>query len=229
MNLLRYLPLAGLLLMTVACAEEEPAADYQPGVHYQLINQGSAPATPRENIEVVEVFSYMCGHCNTFQPHIRNWHNNFPDQVQFNRMPVSWRNWEPFARAYYTAEAMGILDATHQPMFDALHKQHTRFRSMDDIADFYTAFDVTKEQFLSTAQSFAVDMKLRQSNKLSQDFGVTGTPTLVINGKYRISASQAVNQAQMIEVANYLIAREAESLVVPEAAEDAVAAADSGE
>jgi len=229
MKMLRFLPLAGLLLMTAACAEEEAAAIYQPGVHYQLIHQGAAQAVPRDAVEVMEVFSYGCSHCNTFQPHIRNWHNNIPEHVKFKRIPVAWRNWEPLARAYYTAEAMGIVEAAHQPMFDALHKQRTRMGSINDIARFYSDYGVTQEQFLSTAQSFAVDMKMRQATKQVQTFGVTGTPSLVVNGKYRISASATVNQAQMIEVVNYLIAKEAELLVVSEPADETVATADSVE
>ena len=41
---------------------------------------------------------------------------------------------EPFARAFYTAKSMGVLDKTHQALFDALHKDHLPLSTLDTLA-----------------------------------------------------------------------------------------------
>jgi len=117
-------------------------------------------------------------------------------------------SWEPYARAYYAAEALGILEASHQAMFDKLHRERKRFRSMEEIAEFYTDFGVSKEDFLKATESFAVDTKLRRGMVMSQRYGVEGTPSLIIDGKYRTSVVMAGSPDAAITLTNQLVAQE---------------------
>lgn len=181
---------------------------FQAGQHYFLIDEVEDAA--QDTIQVTEVFSYACPHCNTFQSYVEPWHKNLPDNVAFDRIAVSFTPaWEPLAVSYYTAEVLGILEQSHKPMFDALHTERRRFRSLDDLAEFYSQFGVTKEQFLATAQSFAVDAKIRRGEALARKYGITGTPSLIVDGKYRIAAGgQLSSYEQLLDVADYLIAQQ---------------------
>lgn len=183
------------------------AQEYVEGVHYTRTANASPPRQDGK-IEVVEVFSYVCPHCNTFQPYVNNWHSKLPDNVSFYRVPVIFQaSWQPYAVSYYTAETMGILDEAHGAMFAAIHREGKQFRSMEQIADFYTNYGISAEIFLSTARSFAVDTKLRKGVQQTgaRGWGVQSTPTMVVAGKYRVNASQAVPQSQMLNVVNHLI------------------------
>ena len=199
-----------LVLALLGSSAVVSAQEYTEGVHYTRTANAS-PARRDGKIDVVEVFSYLCPHCNSFQPFVNNWANNMPENVSFSRVPIIFQaSWQPFALCYYTAETMGILEQAHGALFTAIHRERKQFRSMDDLAEFYSQFGVSSEQFLSTAKSFAVDTKLRKGiqQTSARGWGVQSTPTLVVAGKYRVNASRTVPQAQILNVVNFLVAKE---------------------
>ena len=202
---------AALMLSTPVHAQSGSSVSYQEGLHYFLIEEG-APA-PGDSAEVIEVFSYMCTHCNTFEPYINSWKIRNADNVKFTRIPVVFgRNaWEIYARAYVTAQMLGLGDDVHTAMMDKLWKEKDVMRSMEELAAFYGNFGVDSKTFLATSKSFAVDARMRKEQRLVQTYGVRATPTLVVNGKYRIAGNAAVPSYDvMLDVVDYLIAAKAE-------------------
>jgi thiol:disulfide interchange protein DsbA len=205
---------AACLLAAAALLMASPAqaqgSNYQAGIHYFEIDQAQASGG-NDKIVVTEAFSYMCSHCNTFEPFINNWKNKQPESVEFKRIPVIFGrgSWELYARAYVTAEMMGIAEAAHGELMDDLWKEKRIYRSMDELADFYSNFGVTADEFKATSQSFAVDAALRKGQTLTQTYGVSGTPSMVVNGKYLVKASQAVgNYDILLDIVDTLVARE---------------------
>lgn len=218
----RIIIMAGLLLAPLLLASFGATAQIQfiEGKHYQLITPPQ-PTSNADTVEVIEVFSYACPHCATFQPAINGWHQGIGEGVEFSRIAAVFNaSWEPYARAYYTADALGILDASHQAMFDKLHKERKRFRSMDDIAEFFSGYGVSKDDFLKASKSFAIDTKLRRGVAMSHRYGVDGTPSVIVNGKYRTSVSMVGSTDGLITLLNQLIESEAK-LIAAEAAADA--------
>ena len=202
---------AALLLSAPVHAQNRSSVPYQEGLHYFLIEEG-APA-PGGSAELIEVFSYMCTHCNTFEPYINSWAVRNADNVKFSRIPVVFgrKAWEIYARAYVTAQMMGLGDDAHAAMMDKLWKEKSVMRSMEDLAAFYSNFGVDPKTFLATSKSFAVDARMRKQQRLVQTYGVTATPALVLNSKYRIAGNAAVPSFDvMLDVVDYLIAAEAE-------------------
>ena len=193
-----------------ACAQTDSVDKYQEGIHYFKIDQASA-AADSDTVEVTEVFSYACSHCNTFEPFMQNWKKNKPAYVKFDRIPVSFgrRAWELLARGYITADMMGIEQMSHVAMMDAIWKEHKQFRSVDDLADFYSGFGVDKNTFVSNFKSFAADSQLRRGQRDVQIFGVKGTPTLIVNRKYRIEGNKDVPTLDaMIDVMRFVAEKE---------------------
>lgn len=196
-----------LLGSQLAMAQLEP---YQEGVHYFKINQVPAE-TDSDTVEVTELFSYGCSHCNTFEPYLNSWNETKPGNVNFNRIAVAFgrKAWEMMARAYITAEMLGIEDDSHMAMMDAIWKEGKQFRKLDDLADFYTGFGVEKSAFLANYQSFAADSQLRKSQRDVNLFGITGTPSLVVNRKYRVQSSKDVKDFNaMLDVVDFLVSKE---------------------
>jgi len=183
---------------------------YQEGVHYVKLAQAPAQ-TGSDVIEVTEIFSYACSHCNTFEPYMQNWNKGKADNVKLTRIPVVFgrKAWEIIARGYIAAEMMGIVEESHIAMMDAIWKQGKQFRSMEDLADFYSGFGVERSAFIAHYQSFAADSLLRKSQRDVQLFGVTGTPCLVVNRKYRVSSNKDVKDFDaMLDVVDFLVAKE---------------------
>ena len=196
-----------LLGSQLAMAQLEP---YQEGVHYFKIGQVPAD-TGSDTVEVTELFSYGCSHCNTFEPYLESWNQSKPENVTYNRIAVAFgrRAWEMMARAYITAEMLGIEDESHIAMMDAIWKERKQFRTVDELADFYMQFGIERSAFLANYQSFAADSQLRKSQRDVQLFGITGTPSMVVNRKYRVTSSKAVGDFNaMLDVVDFLVSKE---------------------
>jgi len=216
-----------LLLSGQAQAQAEKPVPYQEGLHYFELDQ--APVGASDKIVLSEAFSYLCTHCNTFEPYVNSWLKRKPEHVEFERIPVIFgrSSWELYARAYVTANMMGVPDEAHSALMDRLWKEKKILRSMDELAAFYSQYGIEQDKFLSTSRSFAVDGKLRKDQILVQTYGITGTPALVLSGKYRISANSAVPSFEvMLDVVDYLIEVETKKMQQKAAATE-VAAADS--
>jgi len=201
------LTLSLLLGSQLAMAQQDV---YQEGVHYFKIDQIPAE-TGSDIVEVTEIFSYACSHCNTIDPYIQAWSKNKPDNVKLNRIAVVFgrKAWEMMARGYIAAEMMGIVEESHIAMMDAIWKQGKQFRSMDELADFYSGFGVEKSAFIAHFQSFALDSQLRKSQRDVQLFGIQGTPSLVVNRKYRVTSNKNVRDFDaMLDVVDFLVVKE---------------------
>lgn len=212
--LLILLTFSGLTAVFQANAEKPvPPTAYSKGLHYSELD----PVFDTENKEqvvVYEFFGYKCPHCASFQPFIKPWHKKLPKHIKLVRVPVVFQaGWDILAKAYYTAETMGIIEQTHQAMFDAIHKQHKRFRDIEDVANWYAEnFKVDKEAFLSTANSFMIDSKIRQSNNMMQKMKITSTPSIVINGKFKPNLKALGSNSAMLEMASNLSEQEAKNM-----------------
>ena len=179
---------AGLALLALPSAAL--AQELVPGVHYFDITGGTPFAAPEGKIEVVEVFGYTCPHCASFEPHLVAWERKLPEDVALVRVPAPFGgHWMPYARAYYAAEAQGLAERTHQAVFDAIHRNGTLLASGvtdAELADFYAGHGADRARFLADMSSEATRAKLREATGFLQRSGVEGTPSLVVNGRYRV-------------------------------------------
>ena len=209
-HLPRLLAAAVLTLAFNACAQEQKEAAVAPvaaeaGKTYFPI-EPAQPTASGDKVEVLEVFSYACIHCAHFQPYADEIKAKLPAYAEFSYMPAIFNEaWEAYARAFYTAQALGLQEKTHQAMFDAVHRDHRQIRSFDDIAKFYGEHGADVEKFKQTAGSFEVESKLARSRSLVPKFGVDGTPTIIIDGKYRITAASAGGYPQLVSLVDTLV------------------------
>jgi len=181
------------------------ADDYEEGVHYERV----VPAQPTSTVgkvEVLELFWYGCPHCFRFEPYINRWLKKKPDNVQFVRMPGVFRaSWENHARAFYTAQLLGVFDKIHEPLFDAIHVKKKSVDTMESLRDFFAEHaDVDKNEFIKTFKSFAVETRMKRAKTMGSRYGVRGVPAVIVNGKYRVPGGTA----ESIKIINYLIEKE---------------------
>lgn len=214
--MLKYLLITvAALFATSACSADEAAKaaqrKFEVGQDYFLIE----PAQPvtGDKIEVTEVFSYACPHCAHFQPYADELKGKLPANAQFTLQPATFQPaWEPFARGFYVAKSLGLLDKTHQALFDALHRDHQPLHTIQDLANlFYANYGANPGSFLSTATSFVVEGDLTHGNDLVRAWHVDATPTLIIDGKYRVTAvpDHGIGFPEMVLIALDLVKQEA--------------------
>ncbi len=168
------------------------------------------PAQPTDSgnkIEIVEVFSYACSHCNDFEPKISAWVKQLPADTQFRRMPVVFgrASWETLARSYYALEALGEIEKIHPKIFSAIHEENVILQQRDVLVDWMEKQGIDRKKFGGAYDSFSMGGKIQRSNQRAQSYGITGVPSLVIDGRYMISTTQAGNYENMLKIADELV------------------------
>lgn len=198
----------GLVVALGACAQEAPKkAEYVEGTHYHALSEPVRTITPGK-IEVTEAFSYTCGHCYNFEPRLNAWEKKLPDDVAVVKLPVIWRpSMQPLARIMYTGEALGMGHEVNARVFQAIHKEHNKLASEDAVAALFKELGVDNDKFKKTYMSFGVSSKVQQADARTRSMKVSGTPQIIIDGRYSIKASKDLGHAGMLKVADFLIAK----------------------
>jgi len=192
---------------TAFAAEPAPSLifSYIEGKDYVVLDK-PVPTSTQGKIEVAEVFSYLCPHCYHFDPILSAWMKQQKPDVALVQVHASWSPaMEPYQRGFYTLEALKIKDKAHTAVFDAIHKDQKEFKDAQAWADFLSTYGVSKQAVLSTYSSDAITKKLEQSNQLFRNYQITGTPELVVEGKYRVSTRFSGSQEDMLKVVQFLV------------------------
>lgn len=204
-------PTAGAqpLALRIAEARPVPASEFREGVHYTRLVPAQPSSGSVEQVDVTEAFWYGCSHCYALDSYLENWRKQAPAYVKFVRVPVIWNpRTGTHARLFYTAEALGKLEALHPQIFREIHVNNNPLDSATSIEVFFTARGVSREEFTRTFSSGAVGAKLSEASELLQRYRIESVPTLVINGKYVTDVGRAGGQKQLISLLNELVARE---------------------
>ncbi len=211
-------------LAFAALAHAAGDAPFEAGKNWFAI-EPAQPTHTGDKAEVVEVFSYACPACNMFQPTMDKLKAVLPANAELIYLPASFRpdeDWPVFQRAYYTAQALGITDKTHQATFDAVwkddgtlhiadpktHRPVSPLPGIDDVAKLYATFGVKAEDVVATANSFAINTKMKQADAQLKAYGVDSTPSLIVNGKYRLTAQSAGGVDKVVPLVKFLLEKD---------------------
>jgi thiol:disulfide interchange protein DsbA len=181
------------------------------GTDYAVI-PGGQPFEPRNGkVEVVEVFGYVCPACARMAPVMSAWKKKLPADVRLTYVPAAFgREWIPYAHAFYAADALGLVDRSHDAVFHAIHIEQSlpgEGKEPDEqaIAKFYGKYGVDPKVFADAMHSFTIDAKLARAKQFMIDSGVEGTPTMIVDGKYRVLGR---GDAEVLRITDLLIAQE---------------------
>ena len=197
---MHFLRLA-LIATALAAVSVVNASPLEPrnGAEFTTLAQPQATQATGKKVEVIEFFAYHCGACNAFEPTLVNWAKKQGDNIVMRRMPLPFQGpLDPEARLFLTLEAMGKLDEYHHRVFRAVHVERKRLMKDDDIIAWAAANGLDKAAFLATWNSFGVQTRLKRLSQVADAYKVSGTPTVIIDGKYVVSPD-AVRQANKIQ------------------------------
>ncbi|MHA6205026.1 thiol:disulfide interchange protein DsbA/DsbL [Dyella soli] len=197
------------------------------GKNYVRIEPAQPKLTNTDKVEVVEVFSYGCPACNQFHPVMNKLVQELPADAVVAYLPASFmpqENWPMLQRAYLTAQALGVADKANDAMYDAVWKSNelsamspsgrglkpaSALPTLDEAAKVYAKFGADPKEFVAVANSFTINTKVKRADELVKAYGVEGTPTLIVNGKYRLDRGTAGGDEQLIELVKWLVSKEA--------------------
>jgi thiol:disulfide interchange protein DsbA len=216
--------LAAFALAASFAGPAQAADAFVEGKNYFLVEPPQATSTG-DKVEVLEVFSYACPACNAFQPTMHKIAQALPANAALAYLPASFRpdeDWPVFQRTFYAAQALGVHDKTHDAVFDLVWKDDGPLRisdakthrpvkpmpTIDDVAKAFTRFGVNADEFVGTANSFAVNAKMKRADAQLKALGVDSTPSIVVAGKYRFTVASAGGLDQLVPLIQFLVAKE---------------------
>jgi thiol:disulfide interchange protein DsbA len=189
-------PLTGLLVMVkglvvalLLLASGATFAAAELGKDYSLMN----PPQPTETkkIEVLEFFFYGCSHCFRLHPLLSQWEKTMPKDVQLTFVPTIFRDsWEPMANTFYALETMGQREQLHDALYRAWNVDNIDLSDEAKITAFVAKHGVDAAKFSAAYDSFSVQSRVARAKQMIRLYGINGTPTFVVDGKYVIEAMQ---------------------------------------
>ncbi len=202
MRSLRFALIAATMVASTAFASP---ADPKNGVDYQTLSAPQPVQATGKKVEVIEFFAYHCPACNMLEPTFNQWVKKQGDNILVRRIHLPFQGpADPEAHLFLTLEAMGKLEQYHARVFQAVHVQRQRLMKDDQIIEWAVKNGLDRAKFMETWNSFGVTTKLRRLQQVSSAYKVTGTPTIIIDGKYVVSPGQ-IQEANKIQDVNGLM------------------------
>ncbi|MDA8384447.1 MAG: thiol:disulfide interchange protein DsbA/DsbL [Betaproteobacteria bacterium] len=205
MNIWRRVLIGCTLIVSTAFLGQAAHATPTLGIEY-VAETPPQPTHTGNKIEVLELFWYGCPHCYHLEPLLEPWVRALPRDVAFRRMPAALTPaWVPAVKVFYTMKALGILDAYHERLFDAVQRQGLNITDPDALANWFTAQGVNRATFTSTYRSFAVANETLRAEQMTRAYGIDGVPSIVVGGEYMTSPALTGGEDRLLPVVDYLI------------------------
>ena len=178
--------------------------EYEAGKHYQILPQTIATRDAKK-IEIIEFFWFGCGHCYSLENQLKSWEEKLPSDIDFWRSPITWNEMaKTHAKLFFAAEFFKKPEIISNT-FVSIHANRRMMTSDQELQPFFASFGITEDQYLSLFNSFAMQNKIRRADTFGLKYQIRGVPAFIVNGKYKVSASNDVGTAELLDVVDYLI------------------------
>lgn len=192
-----------------ACQGESSAQTPLSDANYTLLTT-PIDVSSGDKVEVAELFWYGCGHCFSLEPQVNKWKKDMPENASFVKVPAIFsKRWEFHGKAFYTMEALGVLEEANDAFFHKIHVERKPVNDLNAFIAFMDGYGKTAEEVTSAFNSFAVDTKLRNAKMITAKSSATGVPAFLVDGKYHTSVTLAGSSDNLFNVIDQLVAKAA--------------------
>ncbi len=184
-----------LLMPLFAFSISASAEQYTEGKQYTKVSE-----TVVSKKEVREYFSVYCGHCFKFEPFMEVVKKNLPEGASFERNHVDFlraaspKIQQMITKAVVVAEQLGMGEKLVGAMFNYIHVQRAVITSEKDLRNIFVLNGADGDKFDKLMKSFSVNSQAKSMKKnqdiMSKSRALTGVPTVIVNGKYKINNAE---------------------------------------
>jgi thiol:disulfide interchange protein DsbA len=186
-------------VFAVVIAPSQTQAEIRPlveGQDYEVVS----PKGTKEK-EVIEFFSYACGHCYTMETFVNNFKEKNAD-IKIIPVPTDLGHpqWQIYVKAYYLGELLKVLDKSHTKIFHRINIEKKQISSDAELKTFFVDLGVDPARYDKALKSFALSSKIRKAKQLAKTYRISGTPTFIANQQYKLD-NRSLQTIDMIEKA----------------------------
>lgn len=205
MNSVRFISTLFLIFSIGFASITTASAGITEGKDYTVLTNPQ-PTENNSKIEVLEFFWYGCPHCDKLHPHIKSWLKNKPDDVSFRYVPTIFRpDWVSGAKIFYTIKTIQATEVLHDKVYDAIHRDKIDLNKEPILFDWVEKQGIEREKFEKAYHSFSVQNQVAKSTQMSRQYQLTGTPSIVVDGKYLTSGSMGGSPENTIKILEKLV------------------------
>jgi len=180
---------------------------YDAGFDYEVIKNPVA-TNNKEGVEIKELFFYLCPHCYNLEPKLNEWKKKTKPKNFVVQPAIFNKNWEKHSDYYYILEELGLVEKLHNDFFNQIHKQKRNFRTKKLFLAWLNEKGVSKEDTDKYKRKYSIKQKTDKSIKQTKEYGITGVPTMIVAGKYRVSEDKAGSKDRLFDIIDYLVRKE---------------------
>jgi len=139
----------------------------------------------KEGDQVIKFFSYACSHCYALDPFIEIFKKN-NNNINFKYVPAIFSDQMiPLAKLFFTLDTMNLIPKLHESVYEVIHVDKKRIFTDKKIFKWAEGNDLINfVEFKKIYYSFDTNNKILYAKNLTIKSQITGTPYLMINGKY---------------------------------------------
>lgn len=204
-----------LLIFTPMAVFAQIAPSFEEGRDYIVLpdNDSTKNLQDKNQVKVVEFFSYGCPACFKLEPHLEKWLQHKPKNILFERIPVVFESgWEVYARTYLILSSLNLDKALSPKIFIGVHVDNLDLTDKNSMAAFLNTQGITKEKYLALYDSPSLDLSLSNDKKIANDYKIFQIPGIVVDGKYKVDPSlSGPNYDRLFLTVDYLIHKEKKS------------------
>lgn len=169
---------------------------YKPGEHYTILK------TPIEskNNEIIEYFWYKCPHCYSFEQMLKhNYQMLIKDEITIRvEHAAIAKHWVQDAQLFYTFREMGLEKKATGILMDFFHNNKDKKKTFDGALK---EIGVTQEELNKVFTSEPVINALKKSYEDAVKAGITGTPSIIVEGKYLMNSKVFKDYKDLLQAA----------------------------
>ncbi len=182
-------------------------AEFEAGKDYEIIKTAQAHHTPKGAIQVTEFFNYGCPWCYRLEPGLNQWVKQQGAKINFKKIPVVFnKDWDYYARAYYTAKALSLNSTLDSALFKAILEDKKSLNNTQNMIDFLTNHGVNR----ATADSAfnhapSIELKMSEAQRKMIEYQINAVPAIIINNQFKTDLQMAKTETRLFELLDYLL------------------------
>jgi len=145
-------------------------------------------------VKITEFLKFNCPHCNLFNQQMPALKKKYGDRLEITYKPMLWKSvkgdlvFKKSIEAYILAERMGKGEEMKDALFKAMFIENRDLTSELQLGDIGKSVGLGDE-FITALKNGDAKDEADADIKLAESFQVDETPTIIINGNFKVTPS----------------------------------------